>query len=73
MVSPADQDFNELSPRKQHPFQEWESDSIQFTDGDYVIMQSGAKNITLLAVRQSKSYKVPYGKEKRQRYNTDFN
>ena len=39
VVSALNQDFSEPSPRKQPP-SPWvrESDSVQFTDGDYVIM-----------------------------------
>ena len=38
-VSPPDQDFSKLSPRKQPPYlRVRESNSVLFTDGDYVIM-----------------------------------
>ena len=38
-VVPPGWDLSELSPRKQQSsYRVWKSDSIQFTDGDYVIM-----------------------------------
>ena len=47
-VSPPDRVFSKLSPRKQHPSPRVkESDTIQFTDGDYVIMKFRARNVTL--------------------------